>query len=114
MFRSILAPTYVEMPQGGIEVSDESNSCNTFYSKLDNTNIARLEDVADVLVTGQVSQSLSIIDRNSWHMQTDDPYASAWGAFKIFGRVRLSDGLVVLRRESVRTTELFLVCFKLT
>ncbi|KAJ7756333.1 hypothetical protein B0H16DRAFT_698707 [Mycena metata] len=78
-----LPASWVEK-DGGIEVSDESNSCNTFYSKLDNTNIARLEDVADVLVTGQ----------------TDDPYASAWGAFKIFGRVRLSDGLVVLRRES--------------
>ncbi|KAJ7054708.1 hypothetical protein C8F01DRAFT_483054 [Mycena amicta] len=42
-------------------------------------------EIFDILVTGQ----------------TDDPYASAWGHFKIIGRVRLSDGLIVLRRESV-------------
>nr|GAT49654.1 predicted protein [Mycena chlorophos] len=42
-------------------------------------------EIFDVFVTGK----------------TDDPYASAWGDFRIVGRVRLSDGLVVLSRESV-------------
>ncbi|KAF7297340.1 hypothetical protein MIND_00967400 [Mycena indigotica] len=43
------------------------------------------KEIFDVLVTGQ----------------TDDPYATAWGHFKFVGRIRMSDGLVVLRRESV-------------
>ncbi|KAJ7161047.1 hypothetical protein C8R46DRAFT_1106343 [Mycena filopes] len=68
-------PTSWVEKDGGIEVLDERT-----------TSVAHLEEnVEDVLVMGQ----------------TDDPYASAWGAFKIFGRVRLSDGLIVLRRESV-------------
>ncbi|KAJ7146190.1 hypothetical protein C8R44DRAFT_756817, partial [Mycena epipterygia] len=69
---------------GGIEVSfGESNNCTKIYETGTGNLIA--ENVADVIVTGQ----------------TDDPYATAWGGFKVFGRVRLSDGLVVLKRESV-------------
>ncbi|KAJ7153442.1 hypothetical protein C8R43DRAFT_445931 [Mycena crocata] len=70
----------------GIEVFDEPNNVMRFYETgIDNAHIIRPENIMDVIVTGQ----------------TDDPYASAWGAFKVFGRVRLSDGLIVLRRESV-------------
>ncbi|KAJ7456989.1 hypothetical protein FB451DRAFT_1275531 [Mycena latifolia] len=71
---------------GGIEVFDESSSSPQFYeTRARNMGASQLDNIVDVIVTGQ----------------TDDPYATAWGAFKIFGRVRLSDGLVVLRRESV-------------
>jgi|HubBroStandDraft_6_1064221.scaffolds.fasta_scaffold7481000_1 hypothetical protein len=34
--------------------------------------------------------------------QTEDRHAAAWGAYTVLGRVRLSDGLIVLSRESVR------------
>lgn len=33
--------------------------------------------------------------------QTEDTHAAAWGGYSVLGRVRLSDGLVVLKRESV-------------
>ncbi|KAJ7630088.1 hypothetical protein DFH06DRAFT_1056744, partial [Mycena polygramma] len=69
--------------EGGLEVSDESN-CTRFYEKA-NKNSAYLKTAVDVIVVGQ----------------TEDQYAAAWGAFKITGRVRLTDGMIVLRRESV-------------
>ncbi|KAJ6463539.1 hypothetical protein C8R45DRAFT_522616 [Mycena sanguinolenta] len=68
----------------GIEVEDGGNSCRRFYQKVEG-NLDRTKHVVDVIVAGQ----------------TDDPYASAWGEFKIIGRVRLTDGLIVMRRESV-------------
>ncbi|KAJ7730271.1 hypothetical protein DFH07DRAFT_849238 [Mycena maculata] len=76
-------PSSWEARDGGIEVFDESESVTRFYET--RTGIDRPEDIVDVIVTGQ----------------TDDPYATAWGAFNIFGRVQLSDGLIVLRRESI-------------
>ncbi|KAJ7699322.1 hypothetical protein B0H17DRAFT_306967 [Mycena rosella] len=71
---------------GGIEVCDDSGSTRFYETGVRNTvDTPRPDNIVDVIVTGQ----------------TDDPYATAWGAFKIFGRVRVSDGLIVLRRESV-------------
>ncbi|KAJ7353132.1 hypothetical protein DFH08DRAFT_60456 [Mycena albidolilacea] len=79
-------PTSWEERDGGIEVQYPSDGCKRFYPKAEGDSARpSTENVADVIVAGQ----------------TDDPYASAWGAFKIIGRVRLSDGLIVLRRESV-------------
>ncbi|KAJ6554483.1 hypothetical protein B0H19DRAFT_1377351 [Mycena capillaripes] len=78
-----LPSSWVER-DGGIEVSDKSNSCSRFYAKADK-NLAQQRNIVDVIVTGQ----------------PDEPYAAAWGAFKIIGRVRLTDGFIVLRRESV-------------
>ncbi|KAJ7222214.1 hypothetical protein GGX14DRAFT_662887 [Mycena pura] len=75
-------PTLLAERDDGIEVSDDS--FRRFY-KTYRGDVSRPETIVDVLVTGQ----------------TDDPYASAWGAFKIFGRIRCSDGLIVLRRDSV-------------
>ncbi|KAJ7454950.1 hypothetical protein B0H11DRAFT_2068312 [Mycena galericulata] len=78
-------PTSWQERDGGIEVLDASTNCTRFYETRTGLGVERPENVRDVLITGQ----------------TDDPYANAWGAFKIVGRVRLSDGLVVLRRESI-------------
>ncbi|KAF7369816.1 hypothetical protein MVEN_00314300 [Mycena venus] len=78
-----LPSSWVERDDG-IEVQETSTNCPRFYHKAKGS-LSHVENIADVIVTGQ----------------TDDPYASAWGAFKIIGRVRLSDGLIVLRRESV-------------
>ncbi|KAJ6578801.1 hypothetical protein DFH09DRAFT_347935 [Mycena vulgaris] len=69
--------------EGGIEVFDDSNNAQLYETG--GAHAHRPESIVDVIVTGQ----------------TDDPYASAWGAFNILGRVRLSDGLIVLRRDSV-------------
>ncbi|KAJ7270649.1 hypothetical protein B0H12DRAFT_1307001 [Mycena haematopus] len=77
-------PSSWEKSDEGIEVKDGSNNCKRFYSKVEG-NLDRAKNIVDVIIAGQ----------------TDDPYASAWGAFKIIGRVRLTDGLIVLRRESV-------------
>ncbi|KAJ7607346.1 hypothetical protein FB45DRAFT_429692 [Roridomyces roridus] len=77
-------PASWEEHDDGIAIIDDSTNCKRFYqTRVDGEE--RPENIADVLITGQ----------------TDDPYAAAWGAFKVFGRVRLSDGLVFLRRESI-------------
>lgn len=95
----------VEIPmvlQGGIEVSDESNIRKRFYEKAER-NLAHPANIVDVLVTGQVIGHIRSFDETHINIQTDDPYATAWGEFKIIGRVRLTDGLIVLKRESAST-----------
>ncbi|KAJ7092488.1 hypothetical protein B0H15DRAFT_175999 [Mycena belliarum] len=77
-----LAASWTER-DGGVEVSDCSNTTRFYETGLRPRINPSLP--VDVIVTGK----------------TDDPYANAWGAFKVFGRVRLSDGFIVLRRESV-------------
>ncbi|KAJ6625940.1 hypothetical protein B0H10DRAFT_2211476 [Mycena sp. CBHHK59/15] len=71
---------------GGVEVFDGTQSFKTFYETPATGEVParRPGEIVDVFVTGQ----------------TDDPHAKAWGSFDVRGRVRLSDGLVVLRRES--------------
>ena len=56
----------------------------------------------DIIITGEVCpltmQYMDISDQR----QTDHERGLAWGAFKYIGRMRPSDGLVVLLREPVR------------
>ncbi|KAK7055507.1 hypothetical protein R3P38DRAFT_1358485 [Favolaschia claudopus] len=78
-----LPSTWVEK-EDGIEIQDEYSKRRRFYRKAGGKS-SRQETVDDIIIAGQ----------------TDDPYASAWGAFKLVGRVRLTDGLIVLKRESV-------------
>ncbi|KAJ8483488.1 hypothetical protein ONZ45_g14592 [Pleurotus djamor] len=70
----------------GIEMFDEEGTYQCFYqSYLPGTNRAELEDVADVVVVAK----------------PDEAYKTAWGGFHLFGRIRPSDGLVVLAGEAV-------------
>ncbi|KAJ7938461.1 hypothetical protein B0H13DRAFT_1943147 [Mycena leptocephala] len=87
-----LPSSWVEKDVRWIEVSDESNIRKRFYEKAER-NLAHPANI----VIGHIRS----FDETHINIQTDDPYATAWGEFKIIGRVRLTDGLIVLKRESI-------------
>ncbi|KAF5375347.1 hypothetical protein D9615_007938 [Tricholomella constricta] len=75
--------------ENGIEVFDEKGSFRTFYNTVrGRTNPVELRDAVDVIITGQ----------------TDEKRAAAWGAYRMYGRIRLADGLIVLAWEAVNGT----------
>ena len=56
----------------------------------------------DVIITGIVRDVASDLVRQfTGLVQTEAPHATAWNGYKYIGRIRPSDGLVVLLREPV-------------
>ncbi|KAG8215335.1 hypothetical protein J3R82DRAFT_8929 [Butyriboletus roseoflavus] len=72
--------------ESGIEFVGPNNSFRTHY-----TPLWRSRDVSDV----PNMRALDVIITGI----TEAPYATAWNGYKYIGRIRLSDGLVVLLRE---------------
>jgi hypothetical protein len=60
----------------------------------------------DVIITGVVCP----MEKNTFHIsfvrQTEDRHAAAWGGYRYMGRIRPSDGLIVLLREPVRNASM--------
>ncbi|KAK2460389.1 hypothetical protein APHAL10511_007554 [Amanita phalloides] len=73
-----------EKKNDGIEIFDDRLSFRKFYKTYRQGDPDDIT-IADIIVTGE----------------TDDEHAAAWGAYSIFGRVRLDDGLVMLQRQSL-------------
>ncbi|KAL4065503.1 hypothetical protein V8B97DRAFT_2025765 [Scleroderma yunnanense] len=81
--------------EDGIEIVGEDQSFKTYYTELQPNNESEqagtvtrdldYSNVRDVIVVGE----------------TEEPYATAWNGYKYIGRIRPSDGLVVLLREPV-------------
>ncbi|KAF8626687.1 hypothetical protein AX15_004771 [Amanita polypyramis BW_CC] len=73
-----------EKKEDGIEVFDEGKTFSRFYRTYRRENVDDTK-VVDIIVTGK----------------TEGRHAAAWGAYSVIGRVRLGDGLVMLRRQSL-------------
>lgn len=89
------------MPQGcrsykvenGIEFIGKNNSFRTTYVPLRRPqNSPQCSDVQDPSHSGEIRDVIIV-------GETEEPYASAWRGYKYVGRVRPSDGLIVLVRE---------------
>jgi hypothetical protein len=90
--------------ENGIEVFDEKGTFKTFYETFKPSKSSdNYDDVMDVIITGKVSLTflLAYTYGVTFMQQTDDRHAAAWGNFHFLGRVRLSDGLMVVSREAV-------------
>ncbi|GLB44531.1 hypothetical protein LshimejAT787_1701580 [Lyophyllum shimeji] len=76
--------------ENGIEVFDEKGTFRTRYEtvKPGASPVDAHGDVLDVIITGK----------------PDPQHAAAWGDYRIFGRIRLADGLVMLAREPLDGT----------
>ncbi|KAF8889099.1 hypothetical protein BD779DRAFT_418852 [Infundibulicybe gibba] len=87
MLNAWLPPDLVYFEHGnGIEVSDPKGTLTTFYESCrEGYPSKRQAPAADVIIIGK----------------TDERQSAAWGSFRVRGRVRLSDGLVVLLWTSV-------------
>ncbi|KAF8549840.1 hypothetical protein OG21DRAFT_1488240 [Imleria badia] len=72
--------------ESGIEFIGSNNSFRTHY-----TPLRRSKDASDVSSMGALDVIITGI--------TEAPYATAWNGYKYIGRIRPSDGLVVLLRE---------------
>ncbi|KZT22996.1 hypothetical protein NEOLEDRAFT_575190 [Neolentinus lepideus HHB14362 ss-1] len=71
----------------GLTIKDANGASMAGYRTFDRTRRGRTRrascEPADIILTGE----------------TDAQYSSAWGAFHFYGRVRPSDGLVILVRQ---------------
>ncbi|KAI6037967.1 hypothetical protein EDC04DRAFT_2068919 [Pisolithus marmoratus] len=88
------------LPQGcqwyeiedGIEIVGKKNTFRTKYVPFrGQQNSLRCSDVQDL--SSREIRDVIIVG------ETEEPYASAWNGYKYIGRVRPSDGLVILLRE---------------
>ncbi|KAF8816957.1 hypothetical protein BYT27DRAFT_7247846 [Phlegmacium glaucopus] len=72
--------------QGGIDFSDSNGTFHTHYETFRHgQSFIHQRQLVDIIITGK----------------TDDQYSAAWGASsKILGRVRLTDGLIILGKTS--------------
>lgn len=108
------------MCKGGVSITDEIHSFNAFYETYKAEPVAdgdvltddqfssnaRFFGAVDIIVTGEVCLCYIRSDMtfsNGRRHQTSLERQPAWGAFKYIGRIRPSDGLVILLREPVRT-----------
>lgn len=107
--------------QDSLDFLNEKGSPISNYQSFRPSESTGLEtrNVLDVIVMGKVrakAYSCPFVENDT--LQTDDRYTAAWGAVYVLGRVRLTDGLVILSREcvcSIQTSSLpFLNIYKVS
>jgi len=81
-----LPPTYQWYEsEGGINISDQRGTFQAFYETCPPDSSPDGRHVLDIIVTGK----------------TNNRHDAAWGGYTFIGRVRLSDGLIILLREPI-------------